>query len=156
MNYSTSSFIKIVLLYFVVIGFVFLWSGSHREKTIFDNYLIQLEGSSFYYQDPGQTKDFYERILEFKILSETPEEIIFILPDSKKLIANKSLEQNVSSKSEILIKVKNGINKLHHRLHARITDSEIRNSQISEVNKLKYTTTFTITDPSGNKIKFIN
>lgn len=153
MKDNSSSFLKIVLAYCLIIGTVLLWSGHDREKTVFDNYLISFKGLTLACDNIALSRLFLNEVLEFH--SHKSQDDLFILPDqsSLRLIESKDPKQ---SNLEIHLRVRNGIYKLYDRLQFRVNKFHSTHNlgTISDSIKSDNTISFFILDPSGIKITF--
>ncbi len=140
---QNSYFIKIVATYSVIILIVLLWSGSNREKSIYDKYLISLDGIEVAANDLGEIKSFLTEELEFDLYSETETSLSVKLPDKRfiKVLLSDTEVRPSTPKLRIHVRVKNGLVKLHKKLNQRLGEtfvSEIRhNNKKSEFTVIK-------------------
>lgn len=131
---QNSYFIKIIATYSVVILIVLLWSGSNREKSIYDKYLISLGGIEISSNDLGEIRKILIEDLEFDLHSESESALSVILPDKRflNITLNNAKFSTTNSKPKIHVRVKNGLSKLHKKLSQRLEKNNI--SEISQNN----------------------
>lgn len=153
MKDQSTSFLKVMLAYCLVIGLVLIWSGHDKEKTIFNKYLTSFKGITIGCTNPDLSSQFFKEVLELSPNKTKNDQ--FILPDNTQITLTNSKNPS-SDEITIRLRVRNGIYHLYDRLEKRIVKfQETHNSsKISEIRKTKNNILFNIQDPSGTNIIF--
>ena len=165
-------FIALFLSYTVLILAVFFFSGKIDEKTLYDRYVIRLEGATFRVTDLERSRGFYSNVLDFTLDAESEDDSLAVieLPGKKWLFLRKDSEQNSTGSSprpigtgQIVVRVRNGFDSLHVHLLARsgkkeqplVADQpEFPRESISEIVKRPWGREFIVSDPDGNRLVF--
>ena len=168
--------LTVFLSYAGVIVATLIASGLYREKTLYDNYLINMEGGIFEVSDLKVSADFYKNVLNFtefkgKIPPMPSLELTFQLPGKKKLFlvsAPQSSTPTPAGRSGTVIRVRNGFEKLHSDLLSRLGQSlpaasnvntnnfweNMKAQTISEIFTGPWGQHFVVCDPDRNMLIF--
>jgi len=118
----TTQTLGLVLVYTVIIVGTVIWSGRIVEKTLYDKYIIYLEGIILPVTDLEATSEFYRDVLNFTELEKSPAvafgERAFIIANQKKLFLRQIAEEKRLT-PVIVVRVRNGFKKLHQSLLRR-------------------------------------
>lgn len=162
-------FLALFLFYTITIVGVCFWSGTVSQKTLYDKYIISLDGLLVPSQSKDNQVDFYSKILDFQPLRHPAEDasreiFSFQFPGKRKLL----IEQVQETPSITpIIRVRNGFQKLHNALVRRSGQPEqptgsnldwtkIAKGTVSNVFDGSFGPEFLVCDAEGNKILFYN
>ena len=161
------------ILYSVIIVSVFVLSGKHGQKTLYDKYLIKSDGAVIYVSNLTRAVAFYHDFLDFPLsaLEQGDQDSAHCvdLPGRKKLFLEPA-PQGVSTAdyirpTAILIRVRNGFDQLHRELLARHGGSaesvkdvsawqSIPAGSLSEIFEGRWGAQFAARDYDGNILLF--
>jgi len=148
-----------------------VYSGKLTKKTtLYDRFIISLEGSFVQSSNIEKSLDFYTGILDFTPLrsTDTNQPLGLLLPGKKKLFFSEPLSsREISSTSTHTLKVRNGFDKLHQRIVERSKQPSIKFSlkdkasysqlppgRVSEIIQRPWGREFVVRDPDGNNLIF--
>ncbi len=128
---KSAQFILLFVLYTIVISGTMFYSGRIAEKTsLYDRFLISLEGTVLPVANLERSLKFYTEVLDFRPLIQhsTLKPVGLLLPEKRKLFFKLLSEDSITSSPEIsgtahtsiVVRVKNGVTKLHSGLLARL------------------------------------
>ena len=161
----TQLFLLIITYTATIIG-VLLWSGSVVEKTLYDKYIIYLEGTLLPTEDIAESTKFYKDVLDFAQVPEKKNiehpQPAFLITPKKRLILT---DRKKNNSAVMLVRVRNGFAKLHKELVKRLGGEVVLAQQKDLLQSLKPRQLtkifegprgrqFIISDPDGNKIIF--
>lgn len=127
---QNTSFLKIVLLYVTIMIGVLLWSGSDKEKSVYDRHRVSLKGAEVEVSDLQLTKKIFSELLEFEVKDESSDSKLIIIPDKKTIRISKNSDPHVT-KVTFRIQVKNGIPAFRDHLIKRLSTLDFKNQNIS-------------------------
>jgi catechol 2,3-dioxygenase-like lactoylglutathione lyase family enzyme len=152
---------KSLFIYPVVILLVLYMSGVNKEMTFYKKHLITLYGTTVYSHSINTSKQFYSNLLDLPLLEETPEYLVFRLPDNRKItvLAEDGKTSNKPAKEVLTIRVRNGLPKLHESFRKNVeekfkSNESLVNVSVSDLQQTARGREFHLTDPSGNQITF--
>jgi catechol 2,3-dioxygenase-like lactoylglutathione lyase family enzyme len=158
-----------------LIGFVVLaFCSTSSPQSIYDKYLVRMEGVTIAISNVRTANDFYTDVLDFEAIKSTTHGVLsYLLPDGKKLFLVPKTKQNIRyvvdhffpNNNNVLIYVRNGFGQLHETISKR---SKLPNYSLSEekgaiaglpqhvsnIEKTKWGEYFVATDPDGNNLVF--
>lgn len=130
------------------------WSGTVTAPSMYDKYLVRLEGVGVRATDLGRSIGFYRDVLSFEALqAESAGEAGFMLPDRRKLFLRVGAEQ---SKAEVVLRVRNGFFRIFEKLTRRIGGLPKQGDlpSISAVLERPWGEEFVVRDYDGNEFIF--
>lgn len=164
----TTQTIAIIISYTVVILGTLVWSGRTVEKTLYDKYIIYLEGAIMPVSKEGRSVDFYGEVLNFnqvpsKKLRQFGKRAFLITQKKRLYLQPENGEPHYGP--VLLVRVRNGFDKLHAELLRRYPGSpqqidpkqaiqQIRAGHVSQVFRGKRSDQFIVSDPDNNRILF--
>jgi catechol 2,3-dioxygenase-like lactoylglutathione lyase family enzyme len=169
----TSQPVLVFSCYTAIIILVCAYSGVAARKTLYDKYLIKPEGAVIHVADVDRAIDFYRDVLDFSLAEsdqDTEGERSLSLLGKKKLFLEPVPTRDGSgyqrpSAAAILIRVRNGFEKLHQELIARLGAppqhighanywESMQPGTISEIFQGQWGNQFAVCDPDGNMLVF--
>lgn len=162
---QNTSFLKLVVIYVTIVIVVLLWSGTDQQKTLYDRYLIRFQGIELESKDLEGIKHFLIDYLEFELKSESTKNLQISLPDKKLINIKKHKAVDLPDNNNqlttnpsitLIIKVKNGIYPLFHKLQEKLKQTNYQNSGINldEIKNIQDNNEFTIKGPEGLTLVF--
>ncbi|MCC6221564.1 MAG: hypothetical protein IT291_10030 [Deltaproteobacteria bacterium] len=176
------AFLLFVLYTAVVISTMAISGKVIQRKTLYDKFLINLEGLAFQSTDIERSIRFYIQVLDFKPIynrtdtAEGDKADGFLLPDNRKVFFNLSgTEQEIAGPSTHkgstnlgIIRVRNGFKKLHSKIRSRNellrakyiklnkdgTTFAENLENISEIKEQSWGYEFRVSDHMGNELLF--
>ncbi len=155
----------------IIIG-VMCWSGTVREKTLYDRFLVSLEGSTLPVSDIKESMNFYTQILNLSPLSTNTSGVT--LPDGRAIYFKEKqkpqiqqfVDQFLDRDNIIALRVKNSLEKLHSEIVTRSKHpaqsltpetfvTAISPKHTSSIQEHSWGKSFSVSDPDGNKIIFL-
>lgn len=165
------------VVYTALIAGTFYWSGTVRDKTLYDIYTTRFDGVGLAVGDLNQSTLFYSSVLNFTRLQPIPgsELPVFRLPDNKKLfltVRRQSavvdvLQRALPNLTTIVIRVKANIDQLHKDFVNRnrkqpipmqnesLLAASLPPASIGELVNHEWGREFVLSDPDGNRFLFI-
>ena len=131
MSKSTQSILIFVFYTAVIVGTMYFSGTLVKKKSLYDQYLVSLEGITLPVRDIERSVRFYIGILDFRPLVDKASAkrlpIGVILPEKKRLYFRLFPEDRLAGPDEdlgtstvtMVIKVKNGFSQLHQKLLMR-------------------------------------
>ncbi len=123
---------------------VFYWSGESSERIIYDRYLARLESVELEVADNNTAQLFYTKVLDLRKAKHAPGS--FYLPDNRRLLLRETKDP---SKSHLMLRVRNGFERLHGVFKKNISAEKI--GSLGEIQDKR----FVVSDPSGNRFTFL-
>ena len=151
----------------VILGTLF-WSGRTVEKTLYDKYIIYLEGAILPTEDQKASAEFYGQVLDFNNLGQSLTPAFgpnaFLITEKKKLFL-RPVTSGHNSGPVLLVRVRNGFKQLHRELLRRYNNEaqqvepgsaidEIQAGKVSQIFSGTRGDQFVVSDPSNNRILF--
>lgn len=127
-----------------VILAVFYWSGKSSERIIYDRYLARLESVELEVADKKTAQLFYSKVLDLRKTKDS--ETSYFLPDNRSLLLT---ERPDPTKSHLLLRVRNGFERLHAVFKNNVVDEKL--GTVGNIENKR----FVISDPSGNRFTFL-
>ncbi|HQH27717.1 MAG TPA: VOC family protein [Oligoflexia bacterium] len=170
--------VLVFFCYVAIILCVAVYSGRTGQKTLYDRYLIKPEGAIIQVADIERSVSFYNTVLDFPLADSRDSQTTrsFVLPGPRRLILeavparqsdtdNQTDSRNLPRSAAVLIRVRNGFEKLHKEYASRlgrpaqpITNTsywdDMQPDSISEVFHGEWGIQFAVRDPDGNMIVF--
>lgn len=159
-----------VALYTALGVSVAVWSGTQTEHTLYNKYLIRSESLFLSSADPEKVLRFYTSVLDFTPLksknnSDAPFRGFRLKDGTELLIFRVPNPEDIQKQSPLLIRVRNGLVKLHAAIlknsgkDALILPEgsygqELALGQVSEVQGHVWGIEFFVKDLEGNRIIF--
>ncbi len=151
----------------IIFGTMYL-SGKVSELSLYDRFIIDFHGAILSYKDYNKSVNFYSDILNFTpIKSKDKKSIVgFKISKYNKFYLKKEKTPQKSSKSTIIVRVRNGFKELHSELIVR-SEKPIQKANknnylsldikgaITQIVKRKWGEEFVAYDYNGNKIVFL-
>ena len=151
-----------------VIFLTVVWSGSVDDKTLYDKYIVRFEGLIAPRSNPESNREFYRKVLNFpevedKVASYFGKTAYAITPSGKLYFRDAG---DLSGHTPvILIRVRNGIKKLHKEIVQRLGEEQtqvvpasalagLQSREVSQLFRGSYGDQFVTADPDGNQILF--
>ncbi len=174
----TQSFLFQVVVYTAVIFGVMFWSGRTTQKTIYDTFVVHVEGNVIPVANIARSERFFQKVLDFQILRpdirtaptsniENRAAVGVQLPDGAKVFFETDAKSGAASHAPIVtvLRVRNGFKKLQQTLVSRSGRPEYRNTQrnylsemdpemVSEIVTRRWGDEFVVTDPDNNRFIF--
>ena len=170
MRLPTSSILITLANILIVLG-ILRWSSTSSERTLYDRYIITLEGTLLSVRNRELAENFYKEILDFSPLKNKSEEnqfSTFVLSNKAKIFL-KEVDSKLRNppRASIVIRVRNGFYKLHKNLRRRIeekphlAEAELdKNSlaapKISAIIERDWGKEFVVSDLDKNRIIFFS
>lgn len=166
---TLKSFPAQVATYTAIIFAVMFWSGWHTQKTIYDRFVVHVEGNILDVSDTQRSLSFYRDVLDFSIAPARDNSPMtgVLLPDDSKIFLRSSPRSAAAAgrPSTLVVKVRNGFEKLQSSLVRRSGKPEYRNTRrnyleemdsgmISEIVERAWGQEFVACDPDGNRVIF--
>lgn len=152
---GTSETLSVVAVYTSIVLASMYYSGQVSEKTLYDRFIVTVEGLTFPSSNIERSTDFYSSVLDFKKIpggdSLEKKDALFELPTGEKLLARETTA--AISPSEVVFRVRNGFDKLHRELTAR-TKKTTADSKVTPISKRPWGEEFIAHDPDGNRFVF--
>lgn len=161
----------VALVYSAIVLGIMALSGKTSEKTLYDRYLVSVEGIVVPISDYNSAVKFYTEVLDFIPIhaNDNPTRVIgFRLANSRKLLF--SLREHLPNSADslpplLVIKVRNGFEKLHRALAQRSDASVVTvaaedfnelipPSRVTQIVERSWGGEFVVTDPDGNRLLF--
>ncbi len=151
----------------VIIGTLF-WSGKTVEKTLYDKYIIYLEGAVLPTSDQKASAEFYGQVLDFNPAgpdsAPTFGPTAFLITEKKRLYIHPTVSEHRHG-PVLLVRVRNGFKQLHEEILKRYgTEAqrvepgsaidEIEAGKVSQIFRGTRGDQFVVSDPSNNRILF--
>lgn len=175
-KYSKFSVITVTIVNFAVIIGVTWWSGTLRERNIYDEHRIKLDSFVLLVENLEDSVDFYSRVLNFsphKSGNKT-NVAVFQFPDGQRVVLAKKQQNQLSQIAEnffarpqtIVLNLRNRFEEFHQAMVQRSGSSaqplsSIGNSllqttpkQVSTIQTHDWGREFIVTDPDGNIFVF--
>lgn len=167
--------IGVFLTYTAIVIAVLYWSGRVSEKTLYDKYIISLDGTAMPITDKNGAARFYSQVLNFDPIwkedeqSEQKSIIGFELPGKRHIVLDFSDDQPPRARQIYsvmpVIRVRNGFDKLHAELVRRSASPAqpvahgnhfqvLPPATVSEVFDGPLGSEFVVTDLDGNRLLF--
>ena len=147
--------LTLFVLYSTLIVGTMWWSGTVTAPTVYDKYLVKLEGMSIRVKNLERAIPLYRDVLSFGILpAEGTDAAGFLLPDRRKLFVK--LAKDEPGSAEVVLRVRNGFNRLYDRLKGRIEELKDKSAgaAISPITPQAWGEEFVITDYDGNRFVY--
>ncbi len=152
---GTSETLSVVAVYTSIVLASMYYSGQVSEKTLYDRFIVTVEGLTFSSSDIERSTDFYSTVLDFKKIpggdSLEKNDALFELPTGEKLLARGT--KSPISPSEVVFRVRNGFEKLHDELASR-TKKVTSEPRVTPISKRPWGEEFVARDPDGNRFVF--
>ena len=172
--------IALISSYALLILGTLYWSGTVRDRNLYDIYTTRFEGVSIAVSDIVRANQFYQSVLNFSQWDKDSIKgvISFRLPDNKKLFVVEQsknavediIQRAAPSMASTVIRVKEKIDLLHQAYVKRLrkepvkvnleasfylTTAYLAPGNISELLSHEWGQEFLITDPDGNRFIFV-
>ena len=152
---GTSETLSVVAAYTAIVLASMYYSGQVSEKTLYNRFVVSVEGLTFPSSNVQRSSEFYANVLDFKKLpggdSVEKNDALFELPSGEKLLARET--KSALSPSEVAFRVRNGFEKLHKELTNR-TKKLTTGARVSTIVKRPWGEEFVANDPDGNRFVF--
>jgi len=171
-QYSKFSVIAVTILNTAIILGVVLWSGTLRERNVYDEHRIKLDSIVLLVNDLSKSEVFYANVLNFsQVKLETSEKIAaFQLPDGQRIFLLElgvgTNEAALHKQSTVVLNLRNRFAKFHKDILSRngsqaiplgntqsILQSSISQS-VTEIKSYNWGEEFAVTDPDDNVFVF--
>lgn len=175
-KYSKFSVITVTIVNFAIIIGVTWWSGTVRERNIYDQHRIKLDSFVLLVDDFEKSVDFYSRVLNFSPYKNNNKKdvAIFQFPDGQRVVLAKKrqsqlsqIADNIFSKPQtIVLNLRNRLEEFHKAMVDRSGSSatplssissslqQIVPEKVSTIQSHAWGKEFIVTDPDGNIFVF--
>lgn len=159
--------------YSLVVIAVVARSSSTVEKTLYDKYIIYLEGAILPVSDHKNSADFYRDVLDLVEQDPAPagdspeqQQSTFLITPKKRLFLQSNLPgQGIDRSPVLIVRVRNGFKKLHAELIKRTkfpvqtveTENaleQVKASHVTQIFRSSRGDEFLVSDPDHNRIIF--
>lgn len=175
-KYSKFSVITVTIVNFAIIIGVTWWSGTLRERNIYDEYRIKLDSFVLLVDDLEESIEFYSRVLNFSRVKESSNSAVatFQFPDGQRLVLAKKQQNQFSQIASdifakpqtIVLNIRNRFEDFHQTMlqrsgssalpisaiHNPLTQTEAK--KVSTIESHDWGKEFVVTDPDGNIFVF--
>lgn len=154
---SSQSFIRVVGLYVIVIIGVLFSSTNIAEKTLYDRFIVNLEGISLQVENPQDSLRLLHEVLDFVPFETAHKKTAVLgvtLPDQRKILLEPLMAGDSSHSPAIIIRVRNGFKKLHKKLLKRVESKPEASFRISAIIEGVFGSQFLVEDNSGTRLLF--
>lgn len=153
---QNTSFLKIMLVYVTVMLGVLLWSGTDKEKSVYDKYKVSLKGIEIEASNLNLVKNLFIDFLQFRIKEEPGNNISIILPDNKTVKVIEIDGNSAKTNCALKIQLKNGLKAFRDYLENRLNQEKFNglNIKISEIESNDKQKFFYIDNSAQIKIVF--
>lgn len=159
--------------YSLIIAATFWWSsGVVEKKSLYDRYIVNVEGGVLSVSDIGRAVNFYTDVLDFSPVRKKGEDGVIGFKFNNRQVLYLSLTPGTPQRppglQTVILRVRNGFDKLHRALLTRRGNKAVQlreNSYrgdlermapgaVSEVAELPWGREFVVKDPDGNTFIF--